>query len=662
VGAPDPNGFEHYDPAGCFQLCRDWFVYLGEDPQDWSAEINRAIYMWRDEWVLAISGETTGYHRHSHGMARHYLETGDTQSRVAVFKIMDDDASWGPADVAEFKRKYTYAYWQRELAFWLLSAIDRHSIGGNKQQRLTVLVDALTEIITVQAKPLEQQYGVFIRTFMTALALRSLVAFYFYYRDDPDPEIQARIAIVPGIIETGVLMVMAKTWYAEGNNVPIAFAGEYWDHGSVSYMTPHATESYMQPLGPYTITAVDNPKKVFYGPNTLSSINDYYKFAYISYPGYAGGHVSIRAYDGATKKFTVEGTEGADPTWTVGGEFTIFAAGGDDGVGGYAPTGAMPYANTMMSPAAAFAYWHRKFVQNDAAGAAIFKTHYDSFWSGGYLKWFDPYTQKEWNECVLWMPNGVGYIIAADEMRDTQFDSLAGATAPVEVSLYGLTGPHSGLVDEASEEFTVTLGGGTLAAPVTITPSASAGSGSFTPATVELTDSVRSATFTFTPTTPGARDILLSNDGGLTDPAAFSYNVTVEGAVTGYTFTGPTGGYLNQASAPFTVTLKEGTVTGTITLIMNSDLAGTLNPTQIVLTDSVRSGMFTYTPTVLGTGNISITNANGLPNELPIAYTTIAEPSGQPPLVPTPVDPGTQYPIILSGSRVTFIIPWDGKP
>lgn len=95
---------------------------------------------------------------------------------------------------------------------------------------------------------------------------------------------------------------------------------------------------------------------------------------------------------------------------------------------------------------------------------------------------------------------------------------------------YTLTAPSpaSGLIRNASGNFTVTLGVGDPGGTVVITPAASAGSGTFSPTTVSLTNGSRSATFTFTPTTVGARTITVTNNGALTDPAGVTYTCTAQ--------------------------------------------------------------------------------------------------------------------------------------
>jgi hypothetical protein len=92
---------------------------------------------------------------------------------------------------------------------------------------------------------------------------------------------------------------------------------------------------------------------------------------------------------------------------------------------------------------------------------------------------------------------------------------------------YSLAGPAGGISGAPSTNFTVALlAGNSVPAPVTVTPSAGGGGGTFTPATVSLTTGAPSATFTYTPASAGAKTISVTNSGGLTDPGNLTYTAT----------------------------------------------------------------------------------------------------------------------------------------
>jgi lysophospholipase L1-like esterase len=83
---------------------------------------------------------------------------------------------------------------------------------------------------------------------------------------------------------------------------------------------------------------------------------------------------------------------------------------------------------------------------------------------------------------------------------------------------------------------------------------------------------------------------------------------------TGITLTGPASGFLNQATTNFTVALDPslGTTTGDVTVTPATDLTGTFTPTTVVLNTATQSATFTFTPDVIGTHEISITNDGSL--------------------------------------------------
>lgn len=190
-----------------------------------------------------------------------------------------------------------------------------------------------------------------------------------------------------------------------------------------------------------------------------------------------------------------------------------------------------------------------------------------------------------------------------------------------------LTGPSSGSLNTASSNFTVTFNpsNGIMNGTVQVYPNDNNGSGSFTPSSVTLTNKIRSATFTYTGTTGGSKSISITNNKGLSNPAALTY--TIASAVTGLTITGPTSGVNNVASTNFTVGLlpTDGTVTGTITITPSSGAGGgSFSPTTVSLTNTTRTATFTYTPTTAGSKTISISNNQALTNPSSITYSVSA--------------------------------------
>ncbi len=90
------------------------------------------------------------------------------------------------------------------------------------------------------------------------------------------------------------------------------------------------------------------------------------------------------------------------------------------------------------------------------------------------------------------------------------------------LTTYSFTGATRGEVAHDAT-FTVGLEEGTINGTVTVTPHASNGDGTFSPANVSLTNSRRSATFVYRPAKWGARTISVTNDRGLGNPSPASF-------------------------------------------------------------------------------------------------------------------------------------------
>jgi hypothetical protein len=202
------------------------------------------------------------------------------------------------------------------------------------------------------------------------------------------------------------------------------------------------------------------------------------------------------------------------------------------------------------------------------------------------------------------------------------FTGTGGGSAVTPSTGYTLVGPSSGYISVASTNFTVALPvGGTLASPVTVTPS-DGGGGTFTPTSVVLTTAAPSATFTYTPASYGAKTISVTNSGGLTDPASLSYT----SVASTYTLTGPSSGAVSVPSTNFTVALPGGGVLLSAVTVTPNDAAagGTFTPMTVALTTAAPSATFTYTPASTGAKTISTTNNGALTNPSSLTYTATA--------------------------------------
>ena len=152
-----------------------------------------------------------------------------------------------------------------------------------------------------------------------------------------------------------------------------------------------------------------------------------------------------------------------------------------------------------------------------------------SFTSGSAAPQTTTLTRATTGSSTVTMTNNIGLTNGADV-------SFASSATPALV----ITGPSSGLERTLSGLFTVTHTG-TLTGPVTVTLSdgdayaTGMGNAKFWPLnysgsltsttqlTLTLSPSNPSASFWYSPRTPGAKSITLTNDGGMTNPAAHAY-------------------------------------------------------------------------------------------------------------------------------------------
>lgn len=195
---------------------------------------------------------------------------------------------------------------------------------------------------------------------------------------------------------------------------------------------------------------------------------------------------------------------------------------------------------------------------------------------------------------------------------------VATASSTVAKNLL-LSGPLNGLISAPSTPFTVS-GDGTLTGVTVATPSST--SGTFNPTTTTISNSIPSATFVYTPNNvPGINIINLSNNSGLTNPPAWTYNSLPLPATT-ITNAGPISGTLNVASTPFTIGAN-GSIVGNV-IVTPSVASGTLTPATTAISNGNPTNSFTYTPNTLGPNVISFANNGGLINPANVTYQATA--------------------------------------
>lgn len=97
---------------------------------------------------------------------------------------------------------------------------------------------------------------------------------------------------------------------------------------------------------------------------------------------------------------------------------------------------------------------------------------------------------------------------------------------------------------------------------------------------------------------------------------------------TAITLSGPSGGIIDAASSPFTVGAN-GSISGTLVVTFtNTGGTGILSQTVFSLSTGAATGLFTYTPSTLGTHLLAETNSQGL-TDTSLSYVVIPVPINQ---------------------------------
>lgn len=181
------------------------------------------------------------------------------------------------------------------------------------------------------------------------------------------------------------------------------------------------------------------------------------------------------------------------------------------------------------------------------------------------------------------------------------------ATAPSgPATAVTFSGPTAGVTNEASTNFTVGANG-SITGTVTVTPSDSGGGGAFSPTSVAISSGTPTATFTYTPGTNGTKTLVVTDDGGLTDPSSISYVASPSCTVS---LTAPVlaHGLIARASDNFTASIT-GNHAG-LTLTPSDGSGGSFSPSTVVLSTGTPSATFTYTPATSGSKTISCSTSD----------------------------------------------------
>lgn len=182
----------------------DVFLQIADYTRDpaWTACVQRAKTIYRDQYVLANQGKVPGYWNFTNGLTRDYLKTGDPASKEAVITL-SQNAAYTP-DLTPLD--WTASAWRsREVAYAIMSYINAEKLGAPPRARLARHVDqALSHIdqwfisksfrCPRDCDPAAAKFQYYIQPFMVGLTAEALIM-HFDKTHDPRivPAIQAAL-------------------------------------------------------------------------------------------------------------------------------------------------------------------------------------------------------------------------------------------------------------------------------------------------------------------------------------------------------------------------------------------------------------------------------------------------------------------------------------
>jgi hypothetical protein len=127
-------GATYYDATNVYLQAAE---YTGD--AKWSACADKAIAVYRDQYVLANGGSVPGYWNFTNGLTRHALATGDPISEQAVFELALNAAYSTDITPLEWLQSATRS---REAAYAIRAHLNAEKLGATPRPRTAELVDA----------------------------------------------------------------------------------------------------------------------------------------------------------------------------------------------------------------------------------------------------------------------------------------------------------------------------------------------------------------------------------------------------------------------------------------------------------------------------------------------------------------------------------------
>jgi hypothetical protein len=417
VPGPDNPGYwldgnEHYCPIICGYNAQNYSIKKKLAVTDYSKVIDAGIYNFRDLAVRAIKGppETPGvpaWHTFTRGISHHWKLTKDPTDIEAINFLISPD--YFP-NLDKFRDWYSNVGLQRENALYLDATIDHFEMELGEHPLQDVVAEIVLDNIA-QWTTKNKAYGVWLKPFMGALSCRALIHYWFTHRSNSN---KANIInSIPNAIIAFCDYIYEKCWYKPGVLPP----NSTWDKGSITYIDLEPDSSELLPILNQRVTEVIHPRRAFCGPLTLPDIDDYFHGANCTINDIADGGY-ITKYIGATREFHFGETIVLNSEIQKNHTFKLIPP-------GYNNTdrpGPVPDLNHMIFPAFAWAHWYLKTIvkqDNDYDKQAC------EIFDGCLQSWQDAYTQKVWNQSLLWTTDGLQWLEEANQINTAKIFMLA---------------------------------------------------------------------------------------------------------------------------------------------------------------------------------------------------------------------------------------------
>ncbi len=167
----------YYDGIDVFLRIADY-----RTEEKWIACADRAISIYRDNYVFPNGGKIPGYWNFTQGLTRHYLRTGDQKSRQAVFLIAQN-AAYSRQDTPLSTTEVNSL--SREVAYTIITYLNAIELGAQPSLRLQPLIDQA--IAHLQRWISGDARNSPMKPFMVALTSQALIQYYQYRKDERIP-------------------------------------------------------------------------------------------------------------------------------------------------------------------------------------------------------------------------------------------------------------------------------------------------------------------------------------------------------------------------------------------------------------------------------------------------------------------------------------------